>query len=158
MTSDDQADQCGRFRGAILGTRTETVTMARVLVIDDDPPVRAAITVVLEAGGFEVVAVEGGRAGQRAVETARFDATIVDVFMPEMDGLETIKALRQRCPEMPIIAMSGAMSLFDYQDMSEPPPDYLSMATMLGAVAAVPKPFQPRELLRAVRESIGRID
>jgi CheY-like chemotaxis protein len=59
---------------------------------------------------------------------------------------------------MPIIAMSGAMSLFEYRDMSEPPPDYLSMATMLGAVAAVAKPFQPRELLRAVRESIGRVD
>jgi CheY-like chemotaxis protein len=129
--------------------------MARVLVIDDDQPVRATITGVLEAGGFEVVAVDGGRAGQKAVESARFDATIVDVFMPEMDGLETIKALRERCPEMPIIAMSGAMSLFEYRDGAEPPPDYLSMATMLGAVTAVKKPFQPRELLRVVRESIG---
>jgi CheY-like chemotaxis protein len=129
--------------------------MARVLVIDDDQPVRATITVVLEAGGFEVVAVDGGRAGQKAIETVRFDATIVDVFMPDMDGLETIKALRERCPEMPIIAMSGAMSLFEYRDGAEPAPDYLSMATMLGAVTAVKKPFQPRDLLRAVRESIG---
>jgi CheY-like chemotaxis protein len=129
--------------------------MVRVLVIDDDQPVRATITVVLEAGGFEVVAVDGGRAGQKAVETVRFDATIVDVFMPDMDGLETIKALRERCPEMPIIAMSGAMSLFEYRDGAEPAPDYLSMATMLGAVTAVKKPFQPRDLLRAVRESIG---
>jgi hypothetical protein len=56
---------------------------------------------------------------------------------------------------MPIIAMSGAMSLFEYRDGAEPPPDYLSMATMLGAVTAVKKPFQPRELLRVVRESIG---
>jgi CheY-like chemotaxis protein len=128
--------------------------MARVLVIDDDQPVRSTITIVLEAGGFEVVAVDGGRAGQKAVETAQFDATLVDLFMPGMDGLETIKALRHACPDMPIIAMSGAMSLFDYRDGSEPPPDYLSMATMLGAVTAVQKPFQPRELLRVVRESI----
>src|SRR5258708_34145076 len=114
--------------------------MARVLVIDDDQHVRATITVVLEAGGFEVVAVDGGRAGQKAIDTARFDATIVDVFMPEMDGLETIKALRERCPEMPIIAMSGAMSLFEYRDGAEPPPDYLSRATMFGAVTAGKRP------------------
>ena len=53
------------------------------------------------------------------------------------------------------LAVSGAISLFDYRDVMEPPPDYLAMATEFGAVAAVQKPFQPRELLRAVRESIG---
>jgi CheY-like chemotaxis protein len=129
--------------------------MARILVIDDDQPVRAAITIVLEADGFEVVAVEHGRAGTKAIETTRFDAAIIDVFMPEMDGLETIRTIRRSCPDMPIIAVSGAMSLFEYRDMSDPPPDYLSMATDLGAVTAVQKPFQPRELVRAVRESIA---
>jgi DNA-binding response OmpR family regulator len=129
--------------------------MARILVIDDDQPVRAAIAIVLEAAGFEVVTVADGRAGQQAAEAARFDATIVDLFMPEMDGLETIRTLRRCCPGMPIIAVSGALSLFDYRDMAEPPPDYLSMAAELGAVTTVQKPFQPRELLRAVRESIA---
>jgi CheY-like chemotaxis protein len=129
--------------------------MARILVIDDDQPVRATIKLVLETQGFEVVAVESGRAGKQALEATSFDAAIVDVFMPEMDGLETIKALRRRCPELPIIAVSGAISLFDYRDTREPPPDYLAMASEFGAVAAVQKPFQPRELLRAVRESIG---
>jgi CheY-like chemotaxis protein len=129
--------------------------MARILVIDDDQPVRATIKLVLETQGFEVVAVESGRAGKKAVEATSFDAAIVDVFMPEMDGLETIKALRRHCPDLPIIAVSGAISLFDYRDVMEPPPDYLAMATAFGAVAAVQKPFQPRDLLRAVRESIG---
>jgi CheY-like chemotaxis protein len=129
--------------------------MARILVIDDDQPVLATIKLVLETQGFEVVAVESGRAGKLALEATSFDAAIVDVFMPEMDGLETIKALRRRCPELPIIAVSGAISLFDYRDAMEPPPDYLAMASEFGAVAAVQKPFQPRELLRAVRESIG---
>jgi CheY-like chemotaxis protein len=128
--------------------------MARILVVDDDQPVRAAIRIVLELDGFEVVTAEDGRAGQQAAESSCFDAAIVDLFMPEMDGLETIKALRRHCPDMPIIAVSGAMSLFDYRDAAEPPPDYLAMATELGAVTAVQKPFQPRELLKAVRESI----
>src|ERR1700687_3984318 len=130
-------------RGWSFRISLETGTMARVLVIDDDQPVRTAIAMVLESAGFEVVAVDGGRAGQKAVEAARFDATIVDVFMPGMDGLETIQTLRQRCPEMPIIAMSGAMSLFEYRNGAEAAPDYLSMATMLGAVTGVKKPFQP---------------
>jgi CheY-like chemotaxis protein len=128
--------------------------MARILVVDDDRSVRAAIKIVLEVDGFEVVTAEDGRAGKQAAEAVCFDAAIVDLFMPEMDGLETIKALRGSCPGMPIIAVSGAMSLFDYRDALEPPPDYLAMATALGAVTAVQKPFQPRELLRAVRESI----
>jgi CheY-like chemotaxis protein len=128
--------------------------MARILVVDDDEPVRAAIRIVLELEGFEVVTAPDGRAGQQAARSACFDAAIVDLFMPEMDGLETIKALRLHCPDMPIIAVSGAMSLFDYRDAVEPPPDYLAMATTLGAVTTVQKPFQPRELLRAVRDSI----
>lgn len=129
--------------------------MARILVIDEDQPVRTAIAIVLQREGFEVVAVADGLAGKAAAESTRFDATIVDLFMPNMDGLETIRSLRQSCPGMPIIAVSGAPSLFDFRDDSEPPPDYLSMATDLGAVTAVQKPFQPRELVRAVRESIA---
>ena len=124
--------------------------MTRILVIDDDQPVRAVISMVLEAEGFEVVAVADGRAGKHAAESSRFDATIVDVFMPEVDGLATIRALRQSCPEMPIIAVSGAMGLFEYRDAPDAPPDYLSMATELGAVTAVQKPFQPHELVRVV--------
>jgi DNA-binding response OmpR family regulator len=129
--------------------------MARILVVDDDRAVCAAIKIVLEVEGFEVVTAQDGRTGMAAAKASCFDAAIVDVFMPEMDGLQTIKALRGHCPDMPIIAVSGAISLFDYRDTTEPPPDYLSMATMLGAVDTVQKPFQPRELLRAVRASIG---
>ena len=128
--------------------------MARVLVVDDDQGVRAAITVVLQSGGFEVVAVQDGPAGRKALEAAPFDAAIVDIFMPEMDGLETIRLFRQSRPDLPIVAMSGAMGLFAYRDSAEPPPDYLSMATKLGAVRAVQKPFQPRELLQAVQQSL----
>jgi CheY-like chemotaxis protein len=129
--------------------------MARVLVIDDDAPVRAAISIVLQAAGFDVVAVETGHAGKMALEDASFDAAVVDVFMPGMDGLETIKAFRQHSPNLPIVAISGAMSLFDYCDSPNAPPDYLSMATKLGAVTAVQKPFHPRDLVEAVHKAIG---
>jgi CheY-like chemotaxis protein len=148
----EAAEACGVTREK---PRRGRQTMARILVIDDDQPVRAAIAVVLETAGFEVVTAADGRAGKAAAETTRFDVTIVDLFMPHMDGLETIRSLRHSCPDMPIIAVSGALSLFDFRDVAEPPPDYLSMATDLGAITAVQKPFQPRELIRAVRESIA---
>jgi DNA-binding response OmpR family regulator len=129
--------------------------MARILVIDDDPPVRAVIKIVLEADGFEVVAVEGGRAGAEAAAASPFDATIVDVLMPDVDGLATIEALRRNHPGMPIIAISGAMSLFAFRDTPDPAPDYLAMAAERGAVTTVQKPFRPRELVRAVRRTIA---
>jgi CheY-like chemotaxis protein len=129
--------------------------MARILLIDDDNAVRAAMALVLESGGFDVVAVEDAATGRKALDAAQFDAAVVDIFMPDMDGLETIRMFRQSRPNMPIVAVSGSMSLFAYRDSPEAPPDYLSMATKLGAVTAVQKPFQPRELLQAVQRSIG---
>jgi CheY-like chemotaxis protein len=129
--------------------------MARVLVIDDDPLVRRTIALILEAAAFEVTAVENGVAGRKAIEAARFDVAVIDIFMPEMDGIEMIRLARQRCPDMPIVAVSGAQIRAADRGMSQFP-DYLSMATKLGAITAVQKPFQPRELVAAVRRSLGK--
>src|SRR5258708_31002529 len=85
------SDECRQFRNACRASYAlgclglEAVTMARVLVIDDDQPVRATITVVLEAGGFEVVAVERGRAGLKELAAPPPGATAGDLFMPWMD-------------------------------------------------------------------------
>jgi CheY-like chemotaxis protein len=87
--------------------------MPRILVIDDQPHVRAAISVVLPAKGFEVVAVESGRLGlaelNKSIDTALFELAIVDIYMPEMDGVTLIKALRKCTPNLPVIAISGVM-------------------------------------------------
>jgi CheY-like chemotaxis protein len=121
--------------------------MRRILVIDDDRSVRTAIKTLLEHEGFEVVAAEDGRAGLDALETTAFDLVIVDIFMPGMDGLETITAFHRRAPLVPIIAMSGFM----FRDSATPAPDFLSMATKLGAASSLHKPFRPRDLIAAVQ-------
>jgi DNA-binding response OmpR family regulator len=121
--------------------------MRRILVIDDDRSVRTAIKTLLEHERFEVVATEDGRAGLEALESTPFDVVIVDIFMPGMDGLETITAFHRRAPRVPIIAMSGFM----FRDSAEPAPDFLSMATKLGAACSLHKPFRPRDLIAAVR-------
>jgi CheY-like chemotaxis protein len=63
-----------------------------------------------------------------------------------MDGLETIRLFNTHAPEVPVIAISGFM----FRDSSKPAPNFLSMATKLGAAYSLAKPFRPKDLLRAV--------
>ena len=125
--------------------------MARILIIDDDEAVRRATVIMLEAGGFDVVAVENGPAGVEAVKAWPFDAVIVDIFMPGMDGFATTRAIHQLSPAMPIIAVSGFM----FQGRCPTMPDFHPMAIEAGAIATLYKPLQPNELVRALTEAIG---
>lgn len=122
--------------------------MLRILVVDDDPAVRGAIKVVLEHDGHEVILASNGKAGIAAADEGRFDLVICDIFMPGMDGIETINAFHTKNPRMPVIAMSGFM----FRDGQHPAPDYLTLSTKLGAAYSLRKPFRPHELLKAVRE------
>jgi CheY-like chemotaxis protein len=122
--------------------------MSRILVVDDDTAVRGAIKTVLEHDGHQVTLAADGRAGVSAVESQAFDIVICDIFMPGMDGIETIHAFHKINPRIPVIAMSGFM----FRDGQSPAPDYLALSTKLGAAYSLRKPFRPRELLKAVRE------
>ncbi len=119
--------------------------MTRILVVDDDPLMRTAIQAWLEAENFEVVLAESARAGLKALGGTAFDLMITDIFMPDMEGLESIRTFRQRDPKMPIIAISGAMSRQHHGWV----PDFLGMSTRLGATYCLRKPFKPRDLLQA---------
>jgi len=123
--------------------------MSRVLVIDDDDAVRNAVKLILETNRYEVVAARNGHEGMAAASDD-IDLVICDIFMPQMDGIETIRALRQLKPNLPLIAISGSMT----RDASGASPDYLSMAEKFGAVFQLQKPFRPNELLSAVREAL----
>ena len=126
--------------------------MQRILVIDDDTSVRTAIKVVLEHEGYDVSVVEDGRSGLAAIDAHLYALIIVDIFMPGMDGLETIRRIKQRAPLVPVIAISG----FLFRDSSVPAPDFLNMATKLGAASSLHKPFQPHELLTAVQACLAQ--
>lgn len=120
--------------------------MASILVIDDDRAVLATIKILLERAGHAVEAVDNSRTGLQLLEAQGFDLLIVDIFMPGMDGFETMRLVHQSRPQMPIIVISGQQ--FGYS--SERTPDFLHMATRLGAVSSLHKPFRPSELLEAV--------
>jgi CheY-like chemotaxis protein len=120
--------------------------VANILIVDDDPAVRATIRIVLERAGHAVVVADDGSKGLAIFEGGSFDLLILDIFMPGMDGLETMKLIHQRQPLIPILVISGRPIATD----SSTAPDFLKMATKLGAISSLQKPFGPAELLAAV--------
>lgn len=120
--------------------------MAKILVVDDDPAVQLTIRLLLERAGHSVDVASDGRKGLAKFEDGDFDLLCLDVFMPGMDGLETMRHIHQRRPRTPIIVISGRPIVPD-PGME---PDYLAMATKLGAVCSLPKPFKPATLLATV--------
>jgi CheY-like chemotaxis protein len=136
-----------------LGKPRGTITMQRVLVIDDQSHVRATISIALQANGFDVVGVESGRLGLIKLDESRFDIAIVDIFMPEMDGVKFIKALRARAPNLPVIAISGVF----LGESDRTALDMLPMAPGLAGITCLQKPFRPKELLQAIQKVIGAV-
>ena len=120
--------------------------MERILAIDDDSEMRVMLQQTLAAAGYRVAVASDGREGVETHRANPADLIIVDLFMPNQEGLETIVQLRREFPAVKIMAMSGkpgAGSLF------------LSAAKHLGAVKTLEKPFQPDELLVAIREVLA---
>ena len=125
--------------------------MANILVVDDDPAVQMTIRLLLERAGHRVAVAGDGRKGLAAFAADTFDLLFLDIFMPGMDGLETMRMMLRLRPEIPIIVISGRPIVSEA--MSEP--DFLSMATKLGAIRTLPKPFRPAELAAAVSSCLA---
>lgn len=104
------------------------------------------VRLLLERAGHNVVTADGGRKGLALCESGDFDLLFLDIFMPGMDGFETMQMVRQRRPQLPIIVISGRPVTSD----ADGAPDFLTMATKLGAVSSLQKPFRPADLLTAV--------
>jgi CheY-like chemotaxis protein len=120
--------------------------LAKILIVDDDSAVQATIKLLLERAGHSVVTAGDGRGGVAIFEAGDFDLLFLDIFMHGMDGLETMRLIHQKQPQIPIIVISGRPVSWD-QGMD---PNFLTMATKLGAVCSLQKPFKPAALLAAV--------
>lgn len=120
--------------------------MPTVLVVDDDKGVRNALDILLKSRHFGVFLAGDGVTGINLIATKQFDAVMVDIFMPGLDGLATIRQIRAAHGNLPIIAMSGR----SFTNVSLGKPDFLGMAVKLGADAALQKPFSSRELFQTL--------
>lgn len=125
--------------------------MKRVLIIDDEAAVCATAKIILEASGFNVATAGDAASGIRAIEEGAFDLVICDLFMPKMNGLDAIKAIRKVKPNLPVIAASGFMLGGSRLDM----PNFGVMAAEAGANAALYKPFKPKDLLQAIAKTLA---
>jgi CheY-like chemotaxis protein len=123
----------------------------RILVIDDDDLVRTTVQHMLETKGFEVVVAAQAQTALRVLDDGGVDAVVVDIFMPDMDGLETIRAFRERSPTIAIVAMSGTK----FYEGTASAPDFLLMATKLGANASLRKPFRSRDLIDTIEACLA---
>jgi DNA-binding NtrC family response regulator len=124
--------------------------MTRILVVDDDPSVCQSIRIILRRNGYHVVTADGAEAGLAALERTRFDLMIVDVFMPQMHGFESIRIFHRRAPRLPLVAISG----YAFTDIAADTPDFLSLAIELGAWRCLRKPFMSAALLFVIKESL----
>jgi len=126
--------------------------MPKILLIDDDRLVCEATTILLRAKGYEVRAFQDGKSGIEAVKADHFDLAIVDLFMPDMDGLQVMQAIRRANSTIPMIAASGFMFA---GEPCPPMPGFDGMASDVGATQTLYKPFRPSEVLRAVERALG---
>jgi two-component system response regulator (stage 0 sporulation protein F) len=124
--------------------------MPTVLIIDDDYATRTALETLLKKKRHCVFLAPDGLTGIRLIGSVSFDAVVIDMFMPGMDGLATIRELIKIDSTVPFIAISG----YAFTDRKQGAPDFLGMAIKLGATAALQKPFDILDLLEAVDRAI----
>jgi DNA-binding NtrC family response regulator len=117
--------------------------MARIVVIDDQEPIRRIVRRALQSEGHEVLEASDGELGMALLEQGPVDVVITDIFMPGMDGIQALREIRKRFPAVKVIAMSGGDStgLLDLRKDAE----------LLGALKSIQKPFNAREMVELVR-------
>ncbi len=123
--------------------------MARILLVDDDVLVRDSITFALEDAGHSVVPAANGNEGLAALQREDFDLVVLDILMPEREGIETIREIRKTWTTLPVLAMSGG----DKTGWT----DFLRMASILGATDTLAKPFTASELVARIARLIGPV-
>jgi CheY-like chemotaxis protein len=121
----------------------------RILVVDDDPNLRSSLGRMLTAAGHQVVLAENGMEAILRWQELGADLVMLDLFMPVMDGLETLAALRAYAPRLPIIVMSGG---------GTKGVDLSVQAKLLGANWTIAKPFSLAAIIALVGSALGAAD
>jgi CheY-like chemotaxis protein len=120
--------------------------MSLILVVEDDDYLRNILGEILGLEGYDVSLAGSAVEAVRFCQQGALDLVITDLVMPQMNGQELIRSLRQSHPNLPIVAISGASTKF------------LDEATELGAVGTLKKPFTESELLAMVDKILGKLE
>jgi len=115
----------------------------KVLLVDDDPSNLESIARYLRRSGIEVLTAENGRSGLRRLESEVFDVAVIDLKMPEMDGLELLEKLRQADEQLPVVLMTAYGTV-----------DAAVTAMKRGAFDFIQKPFEGDQLVLTMRRAV----
>ncbi|HZZ88171.1 MAG TPA: response regulator [Caulobacteraceae bacterium] len=117
--------------------------MSRLIcIVDDDDLVRAKLSLDLRAMGFDTIEIEDSREVRDVLATHPVDTVVVDIVMPEKDGVELICEIRKGWPDIRIVAVSAGGRVG--------PKLYLEIARQMGANACLSKPVQAERLRAAI--------
>ncbi|MGQ9920836.1 MAG: sigma-54-dependent transcriptional regulator [Desulfobacca sp.] len=120
------------------------MSAGRILAIDDEQNIRHLISNELSLEGFEVVTAKTGEEGLRLVEKKQFDLVLLDIRLPKMNGIEVLKRLKPRYPQLKVIMITA---YGDIQTAVE--------SMKLGAVDYITKPFKLVELIALLKQILG---
>jgi DNA-binding response OmpR family regulator len=123
---------------------------SHILVIDDDRDLCFVMVEMLRAEGYKVSVANDGEQGIKLQRKQPASLLITDIFMPNKEGVETIRDFRREFPDVPIIAMSGGGRLKTHGG--------LLIAKELGAAEILRKPFEMNDLLRSVAAALNRLE
>lgn len=132
--------------------------MAKILIVDDEEHVRAALKQVLERAGYEVSVAATGNEGLELMKKEGADLVITDVIMPGIDGIATARQIREKYRNTRIIVISGGGKTAPqpYEPDAISTRSYLASASSAGADRTLAKPFDREEILRAVRDVLEK--
>ena len=117
--------------------------MKRVLIVDDDPTVRAIVRALLGRDGVEADIAEDGQRATALLAERAYDAIVLDLLMPRLDGHGVIQFMRERAMEVPVIVLSAVQ---EAQDLD---PAFVRVVMQ--------KPFEVRELKRVVNAVLENV-
>ena len=117
----------------------------RVIIVDDSPVNRKLLKNILEAEGYEVIGdAANGKEGCEEVISKSPDIVTLDVSMPEMNGIEALKLMKQHNPDLKVIILSA-----------EGQKETQEEAAMYGADSFITKPYQKAQILEAIRKCVA---
>ncbi|WP_091660941.1 response regulator transcription factor [Alteribacillus iranensis] len=119
----------------------------KVLVVDDEESIVTLITYNLEQAGFQVDNASDGHEAIQLIKLNNYDLVVLDLMLPEMDGLEVCRQIREEQLKTPILMLTAKDEEFDKV-----------LGLELGADDYMTKPFSPRELTARVRAILRRVD
>lgn len=123
------------------------MTVAKILLIDDEEIVRETLTDFLTSAGHNVEQATDGKKALKLLENTSYDLIIMDVFMPEVDGIELIQILAKRSDQPPIITISGGGGIL--------PPNWSAKLTeVFGVTYSLTKPIDMNLFLSTVKEAL----